>query len=143
MPDAYTTLEQVYAKLPAQFVLEALDDDADGVLDEEVWESVSDGAAREVDGFLAMRYDVPFQPTLPAVVVTASLYFVLETLYDRRGITGEKNPYMKRADEQRTKLKQIGAGKLPLTPDRVKKTPSVSTVTEPARTSSAYGNLST
>jgi phage gp36-like protein len=142
MPNAYTTLAEVHAKLPAQFVLEALDDSGSGELDEEVWESVSNGAAREVDGFLAMRYEVPFTAPLPAVVVTAALIFVMESLYDRRGLTGEKNPYLLRANEQRKKLEAIGAGKLPLTPERVKTRPSVSTVTEPARTSSSNGHLS-
>jgi len=143
MPNTYTTLAQVYAKLPSNFVLEALDDDRDGELDSSVWDAVAEGAAREVDGLLAMRYPTPFAGDLPAVVVNASLYFVLETLYERRGHTGENNPYQKRADDERKNLRDIGAGKLPLTPSTVKKTPSVSAVTEPARTSSASGNLST
>ena len=142
MANPYTTLDQVTAKLPLQFVTEALDDDGDGLLDAEVWEAVADGAARDVDGLLAMRYDVPFTAPLPAVVVTASLCFVMESLYDRRGLTGEKNPYLKRAEDERKKLRDIGSGKLPLTPERVKKTPSVSVVTEPARTSSKHGHLS-
>ncbi len=143
MPILYTTLAQVSAKLPAQFVTEALDDDRDGQADAAVWEAVADGAAREVDGFLAMRFSVPFTGDVPAVVSSASLIFVMETLYDRRGFTGEKNPYSERADAQRKTLRDIGDGKLPLTPTIVKKTPSVSVVTEPARTSSAFGNLST
>lgn len=142
MPNAYTSLSQVFAKLPEQFVIEALDDDRDGELDEDVWEAVADGASREVDGFLAMKYSVPFTGDLPAVVVTASLYFVMETLYDRRSFTGEKNPYMARAEAERKKLRDIGNGDLPLMPTIVKKTPSVSVVAEQAKTSSAFGSLS-
>lgn len=142
MPHLYTTLAQVSAKLPTQFLTEALDDDRDSEIDPAVWEAVADGAAREVDGFLAMKYSVPFMGDLPAVVITASLYFVMETLYDRRGFTGEKNPYMARAEAERKKLREIGSGALPLTPLILKQTPSVSVVSEPARTSSAFGNLS-
>ena len=139
---AYTTLSQVTAKLPLDFVTEALDDDRDGVIDAGVWEAVSNGAGEEVDGFLAMRYPTPFTEPFPAIVTTASLYFVMETLYDRRGITGEKNPYLTRAEAERKKLRDIGNGDTPLTPVFVKQTPSVSAVTEPARTSSASGYMS-
>lgn len=140
---AYTTQAEVSAKLPAQFLLEALDDDRDGEIDADVWEAVANGAAREVDGFLGMRFAVPFTGDIPAVVVTASLYLVMETLYERRGYSGEKNPYTERAEMERKKLRDIGGGKLPLTPEIVKATRSVSAITEPARTSSASGNLST
>lgn len=139
---AYTSLDQVHAKLPAQFVREALDDDLDGFADEAVWTAVSEGAAREVDGFLGMKYTVPFTAPLPAIIVTAALYLVMETLYDRRGLTGEKNPYFERAEAERKKLRAIGNGEMPLTPNIVKQNRTVAAVTERARTSSASGSLS-
>jgi phage gp36-like protein len=137
----YTTLAEIAAKLPNQFLVEALDDNGDGVPDADVWDQVAASAAAEVDGLLAMRFSTPFASP-PAVVRHAALIFALETLYDRRGYSGdEKNPYASRARDERDKLRDIGAGKLPLTPVHQKPTQSVAVVSEPARTSSAAGHL--
>lgn len=139
---SYTTLAEISAKLPHRFLVEALDDNGDEMIDTEVWDQVAAAAASEVDGLLAMRFSTPFAEPAPAVVRHASLIFALETLYDRRGYSGdEKNPYASRARAERDKLRDIGAGKLPLTPVHQKPTKSVAVVTEPARTSSAHGHL--
>lgn len=140
----YTTLAQVKAKLPHDFIIEALDDDKDGLMDEEVWTAVAEDAADQVDGRLGMRYTVPLDPAaLPAVVNAASLLFVLETLYQRRGYgTEETNPFLVSARAARKELAAIGNGETPLTPQAEKPRQSVVAITEPARTSSAAGNLS-
>ena len=140
----YTTLDQVKAKLPYDFIVEALDDDKDGIIDDGVWTAVSEDAADQVDARLGKRYAVPFNPELlEPIVKSSSLMFVLETLYQRRGFgTEEKNPFLASARAARTELNQIGDGKVPLTPEATKPRPSVAVFTEPARTSSASGNLS-
>lgn len=139
----YTTLEQVKAKLPYDFIVQALDDDKDGEIDEEVWSAVAADAADQVDARLGARYTTPFNPdALEPVVKSASLMFVLETLYQRRGFgTDETNPYLSSARAARAELKQIGNGEMPLTPEARKPRPSISIVTEPARTSSGHGHL--
>lgn len=141
----YTTIDQVKAKLPQTFVVESLDDDRDGLLDDEVWTAVAEEAADQVDARLGQRYAVPFDLTdLPAPAKSASLLFVLETLYLRRGYgTEENNPFLNSARAARKELEMIGKGEKQLTPTAARPRPSVAVFTEPARTSSANGNLST
>jgi phage gp36-like protein len=140
----YTTLEQVKAKLPFDFLVEALDDDKDGVLDAEVWTAVAEDAADQVDARLGKRYTVPFDPAaLEPIVKSSALIFVLETLYQRRGYGSETdNPYLVSARAARKELNQIGDGDVPLTPVMKRPNRSVAVISEPARTSSASGNLS-
>lgn len=144
MRPIYTTLDQVTAKLPADFILQALDDDKDGIIDPSVWQAVAADAADQVDDRLGQRYTVPFNPdNLSAKVRAASLMFVLETLYLRRGLgTEETNPFLNSARAARKELAAIGSGEVPLSPEAKRPHASVSTVTEPARTSSAFGRLS-
>lgn len=140
----YTTLDQIKAKLPHDFVVEALDDDGDGELDEAVLTLVLEDAATQVDARLGQRYAVPFDTAdLPAIVTSASLTFVLETLYLRRGHgTEEKNPFLAAANQTRKKLEEIGMGKGQLTPEAQRPKKSVAVFTEPSKTTSANGNLS-
>lgn len=139
----YTLIDQVKAKLPYDFIVEALDDDKDGLIDEDVWTAVAEDAADQVDDRLGQRYTVPFDPAnLSAKVRASSLLFVLETLHLRRGFgTEENNPFLNSARAARKELSAIGNGEVPLTPTAEKPRKSISTVTEPARTSSAHGYL--
>lgn len=138
----YTTLAQVTAKLPMDFIVQALDDDRDGAIDTAVWEAVVEGAADDVDGKLGMRYATPFDPSaLPAIVKSSSLLFVLETLYQRRGFGAEEtNPFLVPARAARKDLTEIGNGEKPLTPQAERPRASVAVITEPASTHSAAGN---
>lgn len=142
----YFTRTEIAAKVPARIMLEALDDDGDGVIDEAVWDEVAASACNEVDAPLGQRYAVPFSaaPDYPVLVVAAAILFCCEALYLRRGFGDAKtNPFITRADAMRQKLDDIAAGRSALTPTAIRPRPSVSAVTEPARTSSAAGNLST
>ena len=140
----YTTLAEVKAKLPYDFIIEALDDDKDGLMDEDVLTAVLEDAANQVDARLGKRYSVPFNPAaLEPIISSSSLMFVLETLYQRRGYgTEENNPFLASARAARAELNEIGNGAVPLTPVAQKPRQSISIVTEPARTSSQRGYLS-
>lgn len=140
----YTTFSQIKAKLPHDFVVEALDDDKDGEIDQDVLDLVLETAADEVDSRLGQRYAVPFDPAdLPAIVSSASLVLVLETLYVRRGFgNAENNPFFTNAAETRRKLDKIGNGEGQLTPTAQRPRPSVAVFGEPAKTTSSSGNLS-
>ncbi len=105
----YVTQSELAAEIPAQLLLEALDDDGDGVLDDSAWAAVLSAASTAVDGFLAARYTVPFT-TPPAPVKAAAFAFAGEMVYSRRGTPTDKNPFTKRADYWRTQLAKIGAG---------------------------------
>lgn len=140
----YTAETDVLARMPLSLFTECLDDDGDGLRDAAVWLAVAEDAARTVDGYLGQRYAVPFDPAnAPATVFQASLLFVLETLYLRRGKgTEETNPWLVPARAMRRKLEAIGTGEQALTPASIKPRPSVATFTEPARTSSRHGHTS-
>lgn len=141
----YFTLDDVTAKVPLQTVTEALDDDRDGFLDDAAWLATAGAACNEVDASLGQRYATPFAeaPGAPALVTHAALLFFCESLYLRRGYgTKENNPFLGQADTMRGKLDQIADGKAPLTPTTERPVQSVTTITEPARTSSAAGHLS-
>lgn len=140
----YTTLAEVKAQLPLDFITQALDDASSGTIDPALWQAIAENAARQVDARLGKRYAVPFDPdNLEAVVAESSLTFVLETLYLRRGFgTAETNPFLQKANEARKELAAIGNGTTPLTPEKVRPRPSVSVVSEPARTTSSAGSLS-
>lgn len=140
----YTTLDQVQAKLPMDFIIEALDDDKDGQVDAAVWDLVADDAADQVDARLGQRYATPFAlDALPAPAKSASLLFVLETLYQRRGYgTLENNPFLASARAARTELEAIGKGDKQLTPQAQRPRPSVAVYGEKSRTTSAAGSIS-
>jgi len=130
------------ADIPPSFLLDALDDDRDGVEDAGLYDQLAENASAEVDGYLEGRYGVPFTAPLPALVVTASRIFCLEGLYARRGFTRKSdppNPWTGRADDIRKRLDRIAAGEEPLFVD--KSGPSVDVVTEPSRTHSAGGRM--
>lgn len=140
----YTSLPQIKAKLPHDFVVEALDDDGDGEIDAAVLELVLETAADDVDGRLGQRYAVPFDTdALPAIVSSASLILVLETLYLRRGFgNAETNPFFTSAADTRKKLDKIGNGEGQLTPEAKRPKASVAVYGEPSKTTSGNGNLS-
>jgi hypothetical protein len=140
----YTTFAQVTAEIPADFATEALDDDKDGVADEAVWIAVTENAANQVDARIGKRYPTPLDPEdLPAAATQASLLFVLESLYRRRGFgTEETNPFLVSARAARKDLDRIGDGESPLTPAAQAPKRSVMTFTEPSRTHNSAGNLS-
>ena len=136
---SYILQSDLEGAVPPDFLVQALDDNRDGVID--AWDAVSAQACEAVDGVLGIRFAVPFSPA-PAVVKRAARVFALELVYLRRGVKGDDNPWTAQADDIRKQLKAIAAGEMPLGPTINRQQPSVSVVTEPARTSSAAGHLS-
>jgi hypothetical protein len=145
---SYVDRSQVEAKLPPQFLLQALDDDGDGLEDEGVWDAIAAEADEAVEGFLEGRYAIPFaEGSVPRIVSNAAKLFALETLYMRRGYskdTDPPNPWAAAATAMRARLARIGAGEEPLHPDTgVGGAPgdTVVVVTEPSRTTSSSGRM--
>lgn len=137
---AYVLLSDMNAKLPAAFLIQALDDDGDGAADPGIWDAVATAVAQEIDGILGVRFAVPFANPLPAPVVTSAQILAAEALYARRGFQGEdKNPWTALAKTQRATLQKIAAGELALGPDRKRAQPSASIVAEAAKTTSKRG----
>lgn len=132
---SYISQADLSAEIPADFVTQALDDDADGVPDAGVWELVAAAVDRSVDAYLGRRYAVPLTMSpLPAVVAQAALVFACELLHQRRGMSGEKNPYTKRADAWRKTLERIASGEESLTVTTAPTRPPVSIISESAGT---------
>jgi len=140
MPTPYVTLSDMSARLPAVFLVQALDDDRDGAADPGVWDAVAAAVAQEIDGVLGVRFAVPFSNPLPGPVVTAAQVLAAEALYARRGFQGDdKNPWASQAKQQRALLLQIAKGELPLSPSKTRAQPSASIVAETSKTTSSRG----
>ena len=141
MAHPYHTRASVVAELPPQFLLEALDDDGDGIEDDGLYEAVAAAASEAVDAYLAARVPVPLgSPS--ALASQASRVFALESLYARRGYSKDSdppNPWYPRAQELRRRLERIASGEEPYEVDR--SGPSVDTITEPSRTTSRAGRM--
>lgn len=136
----YTTRQKITAKLPDRFLVEALDDDADGEEDEGLLDTIIANADEEIDGYLQGRYTLPLTPT-PGLLLTASLILTLEALYFRRGVDADKNPYRNRASEIRARLRRIADGDEQLLAGTEKAEPGAVAITEPARTHSTGNRL--
>lgn len=140
----YTTQTEVLGKLPKSKLDDALlDEDDEITTDEEkaekreqVWNSIAEGAAMEIDGYLAQQYTVPFSDPVPALVKAASLIFVLETLFQRRGYYGDENLYTTQASGWRVKLDLIGKGKEPLQAGTTKAIHTITITSLPCRAGS-------
>lgn len=141
MSTPYVLIGDITASLAPDFLTQALDDNGDGVADPGVWDSIAAAVAKDIDGRLGQRYETPFSNPIPAIVANAGRIFAMEMLYARRGFAADKNPWTKQADAERTRLTQIAEGKAPLMPEIARKKPSASTITEPAKTTSATGKL--
>lgn len=110
---AYVIQAEIEAEVPPQHLTDALDDDRDGARDAGLLDQIIANASRQVDGFLATIYTVPFASP-PPVVRQAALVFVCEALYSRRERGGDANPWKARADAWREQLKLIGTTSMPL-----------------------------
>jgi phage gp36-like protein len=137
----YVALIDLHGQIPPEFLTQALDDNGDGTADAGIWDAVAAAAAAEVDGMLGQRYAVPFSYPYPALVAHAARLFALDALYKRRGLSGDKNPWEKSADDMRTKLGKVGAGKEPLGPGYDRAKASVSVVKETSKTTSRTGRI--
>jgi phage gp36-like protein len=132
----YITRSRLAAVIPPQFMLEALDDNNDGVEDAGLFDEVLGAAQTDVDGILGKRFAVPFANPIPAIVGDATLKLFAELLYTRRGFGSKEkpNPWAEKAEKARAALEKIAKGEEPLTPDLKRQKPSASVITAPAKT---------
>ena len=109
----YLALSDLEGQIPPQFLIQALDDDNDGVVD--AWEQVQASAAEDVDALLEGRFTVPLTLSpLPKIIKRAAIAFACELCYRRRGTADAENPWKGRADAFRKILAAITAGDLRL-----------------------------
>jgi phage gp36-like protein len=134
---AYVDLTFLKAALPTNDLTQALDDNGDGAIDNDVWTAIQTKVQTEIDGTLGQRYATPFpDAAIPPVVKQAAYVLAIEAIYDRRNLLNEKSPERINAKNIRAKLSAIADGKEPLTPGVERARPSGSVIAEPSRTHS-------
>ena len=137
----YITQADLATLIPADFIIQALDDDSDRAADAGAWDAVEAEAAQAVDAYLEQRYTLPLATPVPSLVIQSAKIFACEILMQRRGLIGDKNPFTARANRLRTQLDEIASGERELTPSSgTAQAPSIATITEPAGTVPASGN---
>jgi phage gp36-like protein len=130
---SYFTRAALETIIPPAFLVEALDDDGDGVEDSGLYDSLAAEAEAAVDEFISRRYSVPISP-VPAMVANAAKIFAAEMLHQRRGQYGEKNPFSARANAHRTTLEMIATGDITFGPTTAPAKSPISIVTEASGT---------
>ena len=109
----YTTRAIIETRIPAALLLEALDDNADGLEDEGAFDALVASASAEVDGYLSGLFTVPFAEPIPSKVAVATAAFVCELVYQRRNVPADKNPFATMANWWREHLQKVGNRELP------------------------------
>ena len=109
---AYSTQAEVEAVIPARFLTDALDDDESGTADTGLLTAIFGVVDTEIDGMISPSVTVPITGTVPQTIRTAATVLTCETIYLRRGITGDANPWTERAKDTRDLLERIGRGEV-------------------------------
>lgn len=138
---SYLTLAQMEAEIPGDFIVQALDDDGDGDINA-IFGVVQEAVADKIHAFLSQRFEVPFSDPIPPIVKASARVFTGDMLYRRRGFKGDENPFEEDEAKFCKVLAEIGNGDRPLLAGKQQTSPSVVTITEPARTTSRQNHLS-
>ena len=110
---AYVELTDLTGQIPPQFLVQALDDNNDGVID--AWVVVQTAVQEDVDALLEGRFAVPLTLTpMPRIIKRACVAFACELCYRRRGTSDSDNPWKGRADAFRKTLGLITTGDIKL-----------------------------
>lgn len=132
---AYFTQEDLTALIPASWLTEALDDDADG--SEDAFAAVQQLAEDEVNGELGRLYPVPFdttgKPGLESFVRALCIHIAAEIVYERRGKELPESRAKKLA-EMRKRLAAIGNGTEKLNPEVERGEDAIEIIGEPSKT---------
>jgi len=99
----YTELKGL---MPLHKIVEALDDNGDGAADAGAWTEVLAAVEERIGD--CFGGSVPDE--LADSVGYARKIFAMEILFDRRNISGDKNPYTKRAEDQEKRLRALAGG---------------------------------
>lgn len=100
------THADLLGEMPAELMLQALDDNGDGIADEAAWVAVHGAAEERLQGAFGGAV-----PARHAAAGRAALkLFCLVILYNRRGMTGEANPYTTAANRAETRLEKLSSG---------------------------------
>lgn len=131
---SFLTQQEILGRIPAQAIIEALDDDRDGEPDEAAWTEVLSAVRDEIEGRLGPRYSAPFAAPVVPVVKAAAKTLAIYFLHERRGLYGEQNPLWQEVLETRRRLDRIASGDMPLTAGAEAAADQVTAITGPSKT---------
>lgn len=110
---AYVSEDDLKPYLPVQWLTEAADDDGDG--EGETMGDICAAASDSVDAYLQGRYELPISdPAGLAKLKEAAQARALWLCYQRRGRSGDNNPYEAEWGRWSKKLEAIESGKAEL-----------------------------
>jgi phage gp36-like protein len=139
---AYFIQSDLEALIPAAWLVEGLDDDANGAQD--AFTVVQTAAEDEVNGALGIRYSVPLDTTgkagLESFLRSLCAHIAAEMIYGRRGQT-ERFPFEAKLKAMRAQLAKMAAGELPLSPEVQRETAAIVAITEDSRIHSTRANV--
>ena len=98
--------EELAGEMPAEQIVQALDDNKDGEADASAWAQVQAGADERIRDCFGGPTPAKFSQTC----VFAKKLFILEALYVRRGFFGKENPYSGRATDAERRLRALSGG---------------------------------
>lgn len=137
----YITIDDVKPLIPNGWLVESLDDDADGT--QEMFDAVRDAAEGGVNGMLATQFTVPVpSPENYPFLNHVTALEAARICYNRRGYEEKGFPHHESWLLAWKRLDQIGKGELQLGPTTQGATlarPRGSVITGPARTHSTSG----
>ncbi len=114
----YFELTELEALIPAEWLLQALDDENSGTA--EMFEAARSAAEGEINGWIGLRYLLPIDP-VPPFIKDAALKLAAELCYARRGQI-EQFPWTNALNVLRGNLTapgvfaRIATGEIPLYP---------------------------
>lgn len=130
---SYVLRADIASRIPPAFIVEALDDDSDGIEDTGLWDQICATIDSEIDGFLSRRYTLPLSDP-PASLRSGASSLMCEALYQRRGIASDSNPHTAAAGRFRAWLQDIATGKSALQVSQSPARAPISIISEPAGT---------
>lgn len=137
---SYFVLSDLEALIPSGWVVEALDDDADGESDALLFDQVRTLAEAEVNGKIGRRYAVPLSPaegsSLAQWLKHAAAMLAAGICYKRREVW-DRCPYRDEIGDIRKDLDKIAAGDMPLDVAEERAVESAEIISETSRVNSS------
>jgi phage gp36-like protein len=129
----YLLRADVESKIPPAQIAEALDDNGDLLEDPGLWAKMLAAVESEIDGALSRRYSLPLSDP-PAYLRAGACALACESLFQRRGIPAEGNPFTAQAAAFRSLLGQLASGKQTLQVGTAPTKPPISIIYETSTT---------
>lgn len=132
----YVNRSWVETKVPSQHLLEALDDDGDGVEDDGLFDKLAESVSGDVDSIIGADATVG-----AALRTSAANIFFCATIYKRRGVGDAANPWAGDATKMTKKLEAIATGEQRIEPTPAPSHGTTRVVTEQAKSYPKSGRL--